>query len=133
VAFLKESTALHRRHDRNITGHHSMELELARRVAVMNALLRKAPATGGSLALPRLRALIQLEICSYYFCLYQRNKAAESLIGAIKTDRTLFADNGHYFATWLTQRPHLPQPRNDFHAWIFQLLRDIFGVSPIPA
>ena len=129
AAFLKESTALHRRHEHNVTGHHSMEMELDRRMAVMNALLRKAPATGGSLALPRLRALIQLEMCSYYFCLYQRNKAAASLIGAIQTDHTLFTDNGRYFTTWLIQRPHLPQPRNDFHAWIFKLLRDFFGAN----
>ena len=129
AAFLKESTALHRRHDDNVTGHHSMEVELQRRIAVMNALLRKAVATGGALALPRLRALIQLELCSYYFCLSKRQEAADALAGAVRTDTTLFSDNGQYFTMWLTERPHLPQPRKDFHEWVLKLLHSIFDAG----
>ena len=126
AAFLKESTALHRRHDNNVTGHHSMEVELQRRIAVMKALSRKAAATGGALALPRLQALIQLELCSYFFCLSKRKEAADALVGAVQADNTLFSDNGQYFTTWLTQRPHLPQPRKDFHEWVLKGLNELF-------
>lgn len=125
VGFLPEVTALHRRHQGNITGGHSMEEELTRRLDVMNALRRKAPTDPGHLAHPRLRALIELEICSYLFCLGRRPDAEQHLRTALTTDPALFADGGPYFNAWLSQRPHLPQPRNDFHAWIPAQLRRI--------
>lgn len=117
AGFLPEPLVMHRRHEKNITGHHTMEVELSRRIDVMNALDRKALSTGGALALPRLRALIHLELCSYNFCLAQRKEAFDSLKKALETDPSLLSDKGVYLNTWLSERPHLPQPRNDFHAW----------------
>ncbi|MDD2236996.1 MAG: glycosyltransferase [Kiritimatiellae bacterium] len=125
VGFLPEVTALHRRHQGNITGAHTMQEELARRLAVMNALRQKAPADPGHLAHPRLRALIELEICCYLFCLSRRPEAEQHLRAALATDPTLLADGGHYFSAWLSQRPLLAQPREDFHAWIPEQLRRI--------
>ena len=88
----------------------------------MHAFEKKACATGGAMALPQIRALIQLEICNYLFCLGNRQQAAEHLSLALQRNPNMFRDGGVYFNTWLDQRPVVDAPRKDFHAWIHALL-----------
>jgi glycosyltransferase involved in cell wall biosynthesis len=126
IGFCDQTLVLYRRHGKNYSSHLMIEDDLNNRVAVMDALLRKTLQVGGWLKHARIQAVLNLQLCSFHFCLNRRHEAAQSLMKALAIDGSLFADDGRYFGQWLACNPPVEAPRKDFWIWIMKCLEQVF-------
>ncbi|HJR05816.1 MAG TPA: glycosyltransferase [Pyrinomonadaceae bacterium] len=130
VAFLPRALVKYRVHSYNtsVGNLQQEELDLDRSVEVLRKLRRQADDIGGGLALPRVQALLDLQLAFIIYLMQDTAQAAEHLAAAFATDPTLSTDT-RYFTRWLKARYrqiilHLPErlTRPSFPEWTLEHL-----------
>jgi GT2 family glycosyltransferase len=121
IAFLPSPVAYYRIHATNSSLGQPVDVHLARHLDVMRALERKAPGTGGGLARPFNRALIELQLAYLYFCANDESAAIRAIKAAFEIDPSVFR-NVQFLAGWLRRRQadiaaFMTSPAQDFLPW----------------
>lgn len=137
VAFLPRALVKYRAHSYNtsIGNLQQEELDLERTVAVLRKLRRQADEIGGGLRLPRIQALLDLQLAFIIYLMRDTAQAAHHLAAAFTTDPTLRTD-ARYFTRWLKARYrqiilHLPErlAESSFPEWTLKHLPTETGAA----
>jgi len=122
IGFLPRVLAWYRVHGSSTTASASREDDLDRALAVMARLAEVGPRAGGSIAAPRVQALVQLQTAYLCFSCAEREMALRALGLAFVADPSLRGDAA-YLAGWLSRRPDL-----EFRVWLIEQLQ-AFGAG----
>ncbi len=135
AGFVDCPLAMFRRHGRNLSAGQPLEVDLQRLRDVLLAIRQKAFDVGGQLALPRLQALIDLQLTYFFFCSKMLDDANANLVQVFETDSSL-RHGSRYLAKWLERRRSDPiQPiqqsngEMSFEQWFFERISQLLGDS----
>jgi hypothetical protein len=118
VAFIPRALALYRVHGMNTSLDIPRETRIARHLEVTEVLRERAPAVGGRLAEPRVRAVLELQVGYLRFAAGDTGGEAD-LRAAFERDPSLAGD-ARWLSDWLWARPLdelLPSEGPDFARW----------------
>jgi GT2 family glycosyltransferase len=120
AGFVPRCLAGQRVHATNTSVGASRSTNLQRALAVTEALRERAPAVGGRLAEPRVRATLELQLGFLRFAAGDESDAASRVRGAFNRDPTLARD-GRWLGDWLWARlldELLPDDGREFVPWL---------------
>ena len=123
VGFIHRPLVLYRLHDYNTSVGVGVDERVTyeRGYEVLSSFRARAAEIGGAFALPRTRALIDLQLAFYSLCAGDEEGARRNFAGAFDTDASLRAD-APYLARWAAAREddvlRPPPPHDDFVRWV---------------
>jgi glycosyltransferase involved in cell wall biosynthesis len=133
VGFIPRALAMYRVHSSNVSMNAAREVNVERAVAVTAALRARAPAVGGRLAEPRVRAALDLQMGFLRFASGDPD-AAEDLRAAFTRDSSLAIDPD-WLSDWMWSRLFddlLGAHTREFPSWLGMSLLPLLQGAAVP-